>query len=47
MSLSKGSIDGVSNKQKINTRSLTESELVGADDMLPQMMWTRYLIEAQ
>jgi hypothetical protein len=47
MSLGKGSITGASKKQKINTRSSTESELVGADDMLPQIMWTRYFIEAQ
>jgi hypothetical protein len=47
MSLGKGSIAGVSKKQKINTWSSTESELVGADDMLPQIMWTRYFIEAQ
>jgi hypothetical protein len=47
MSLGKGLITGVSKKQKINTRSSTEAELVGADDMLPQIMWTRYFIEAQ
>jgi hypothetical protein len=47
MSLGKGSITGVSKKQKINTRSSTESELVGADDMLPQIMWTRYSIDSQ
>jgi hypothetical protein len=47
MSLGKGSITGASKKQNINTRSSTESELVGADDMLPQIMWTRYFIEAQ
>jgi hypothetical protein len=33
-------------KQKINTRSCTESELVGVDDITPLMLWTRYLIEA-
>jgi hypothetical protein len=47
MSFGKGSITGVSKKQKINTRSSTESELVGADDMLTHIMWTRYFIEAQ
>jgi hypothetical protein len=47
MSLGKGSITGTPKKQKINTRSSTESELVGDDDMLPQIMWTRYFIEAQ
>jgi hypothetical protein len=47
ISLDKGSITGVSKKQKINTRSSTEAELVGDDDMLPQIMWTRCFIEAQ
>jgi hypothetical protein len=47
MLLGKGSIMGMSKKQKINTRSSTESELVGADDASPTMMWTIYFVEAQ
>jgi hypothetical protein len=47
MSLGKGSVIGLSKKQKINTHSSTESELVGADDDIPQMMWTRYFLEGQ
>jgi hypothetical protein len=47
MSLGKGSIIGMSKKQKINTRSSTECELAGADDAIPQVMWTQYFIEAQ
>jgi hypothetical protein len=35
MSLGRGSVIGMSQKQKNNTRSLTESELVGADDAIP------------
>ncbi len=31
----------VSTKQKLNTRSSTESELVGVDDMMPIICWTR------
>jgi hypothetical protein len=47
MSLGRGSIIGMSKKQKINIRSSIESELVGADDAIPQMMWTRYFLEGQ
>jgi hypothetical protein len=48
MSLGKVSVIGVvEEKQKINIRSSTESELVGADDAIPQMMWTRYFLEGQ
>jgi hypothetical protein len=47
MSLGKGSVIGMSKKQKINTRSSTEFKLVGADDAIPQMMWTRYFLEGQ
>jgi hypothetical protein len=47
MSLGKGSVIGMSKKQKINTRSSTESELVGADDAISQMIWTQYFLEGQ
>jgi hypothetical protein len=47
MSLGCGSVIGISKKQKINTRSSTEAELVGVDDVAPQMMWTRYFMEEQ
>ena len=36
-----------SRKQKLNTRSSTESELVGADDMSIMILWTRLFMEAQ
>ena len=36
-----------STKQKLNTRSSTESEVVGADDFMPPIYWTRYFLEAQ
>ena len=42
-----GSIIGISKKQKQNTKILTEEELVGADNTMPQMLWTRYFLEAQ
>jgi hypothetical protein len=40
MSLGRGSIIGISKKQKINTRSSTEADLVGVDDVAPQMLRT-------
>jgi hypothetical protein len=37
----------MSRKQKLNTKSSTECELVGVDDASPQMLWTRYFVEGQ
>ncbi|KAI2496759.1 Reverse transcriptase (RNA-dependent DNA polymerase) [Fragilaria crotonensis] len=45
--LGKGAIYGTSTRQKINTKSSTEAELVGVNDILPQALWTRYFLEAQ
>jgi hypothetical protein len=36
-----------SSKQKLNTRSSTESELVGADDAAQNILWTKFFMEAQ
>jgi hypothetical protein len=36
-----------STKQKLNTRSSTETELVSVDDCMPAICWTRYFVEAQ
>ena len=36
-----------SNKQKLKTKSLTEADLVGVDDLMPQILWMRYFLEAQ
>ena len=36
-----------STKQKLNTRSSTETEIVGVDDMMPGVLWTRLFLEAQ
>ena len=41
MSLRKGSAYSASRKQKINTKSSTEAELVAIDNMLPQALWTK------
>ena len=37
----------VSSKQKLNTRSSTETELVATDDMMPMILWTNYFLQAQ
>jgi hypothetical protein len=47
MSLGKGSVYATSVRQKLNTKSSTEAELVAVDDAMPQVMWTRYFLEAQ
>jgi hypothetical protein len=36
-----------STKQKLNTQSSTETEIVGADDFMPDICWTRYFMKAQ
>jgi hypothetical protein len=47
MSLGKGSVYSASTRQKLNMKSSTEAELVGVDDLMPQILWTRYFLEAQ
>jgi hypothetical protein len=47
MTLRKGSTYGTSMRQKINTKSWTEAELVGVNDVMPQVLWTKYWMEAQ
>ena len=47
LSLGKGMPITGSTKQKINTRSSTESELVAADDFMPMILWTNLFLEAQ
>jgi hypothetical protein len=47
MSMGTGAVHAVSKKQKLNTKSSKEAELVGIDDVLPQALWTKYFLEAQ
>jgi len=47
MTMGQGAAYSQSSKQKLNTKSSTEAELVGVDDVLPQMIWCRYFLEAQ
>jgi hypothetical protein len=37
----------ISTKQKLNTRSSTESEIVGVDDMMPIVVWSWYFLMAR
>jgi hypothetical protein len=47
LSLGRGFTIMSSTKQKIKTRSSTETEIVGADDFMPEICWTRYFMKAQ
>jgi hypothetical protein len=47
MTLGKGAVYSTSTKQKINTKSSTEAELVGVNDAMPLVMWTQNFLEGQ
>jgi len=47
MTLGKGSIMSASTKQKVNTRSSTEAELVSVDDVISKIIWTLRFLQAQ
>ena len=47
LTLGAGAILSSSNKQKINTKSSTESELVAVHDKSSDILWTRHFLEAQ
>jgi Reverse transcriptase (RNA-dependent DNA polymerase) len=47
MSLGSGAIQSVSTKQKINTRSSTEAELVSIDDVISKVLWTKLFLNEQ
>jgi hypothetical protein len=47
MSLGKGTAYSMSTRQKINTKSSTEAELVGVDDAMSSIVWTRNFLQAQ
>ena len=42
-----GAVQSGSAKQKMNTRSSTEAELVGVDDVISNILWTKFFIEEQ
>ena len=47
MTMGLGSLINISRKQKLNTRSSTESELAGVDDASIMIPWTKLFVEAQ
>ena len=47
MSIGRGMIYSKSAKQKLNSKSSTEAELIGASDMLGQTLWTLYFLRDQ
>ena len=47
MTLGKGTIQAMSSKQKLNTKSSTEAELVAVDDNPCHSLQTKYFLEAQ
>lgn len=47
MSSGVGCMTHKSTKQKINTKSSKESELVSLDDCMTQVLWTSIFLEAQ
>ena len=47
MTLGKGATMSFSRSQKLNIRGLTEAELIGLDDAIPDILWGCYFLEAQ
>ena len=47
MTLRAGASMSMSKAHKLNTKNLTEAELVGVYDALPDILWGKYFLEAQ
>jgi len=47
MSYGRGAPIAISRKQKLNTRSSTEAELVAVDDAMTMILWTKLFLEDQ
>ena len=42
LAMGKGSVYSFSSAQKLVSRSSTEAEVIGVDDLMSQMIWTGY-----
>ena len=47
MTVGHGRVINISTKQKLNTKSSTEAELVGAADVSSHILWTKYFLNEQ
>ena len=47
MTMGQEAVQSSSSKQKLNTRSSCEAELVGADNMATKILWTKLFLEEQ
>ena len=47
MTMGEGTVQAILKKQKVNARSSTEGELIGVDDVIAQIIWTKKFLEAQ
>ena len=47
MSMGRGIVQGKASKQKLNTKSSTESEVVSASDYIPWTVWTKWFLREQ
>ena len=47
MTMGRGAFISSSNKKKINTRSSTEAKLIGIDDVISTIIWTKLFLQKQ
>jgi hypothetical protein len=47
MTMGSGAVTSISRKQGINSRSLTEAELIASDEVVGPMLWMQLFLEAQ
>ena len=46
MTMGQGAVQTYSSRQRLNTRSSTKAELAEANDVMSQLMWTKYFLKA-